>query len=261
MANETKVLDYSGLSYFWSQIKDDFVSDVVYDTTTKKFSKTRKRDNDATIDIVTAATLKSDMDLDQVGNFKAVSTVASQGLQPSEKEAARGNIGAGTVTGVSYDTTYKKFKQTTTDSTTPTTDIVTAATLKSDMNLDQVGNFKAVSTVSGQELSIAEKAAARTNIGAGTSNFSGSYNDLTDKPDIAGVYRYKGSVASVANLPTHSSTPAPVNGDVWNVESTGKNYAYVEYNTTTGEDVWDDLGGEFAITPITNAEIDTIIAS
>ena len=35
-----------------------------------------------------------------------------------------------------------------------------------------------------QSLSETEKQQARQNIGAGTSNFSGSYNDLTDKPDI-----------------------------------------------------------------------------
>lgn len=36
-----------------------------------------------------------------------------------------------------------------------------------------------------QTLTDSEKARARTNIGAGTSSFSGSYNDLTDKPDIS----------------------------------------------------------------------------
>ena len=35
-----------------------------------------------------------------------------------------------------------------------------------------------------QSLSDAEKQQARENIGAGTSNFSGSYNDLTDKPTV-----------------------------------------------------------------------------
>jgi hypothetical protein len=45
------------------------------------------------------------------------------------------------------------------------------------------------------------------------------------------------------------------------VESDGKNYAYVKYNTTTGEDEWDDLGGTFTITSISNSEIDTILAS
>lgn len=35
-----------------------------------------------------------------------------------------------------------------------------------------------------QSLTNAQKEQARTNIGAGTSNFSGSYNDLTNKPNI-----------------------------------------------------------------------------
>lgn len=35
-----------------------------------------------------------------------------------------------------------------------------------------------------QTLTVAQKAQARTNIGAGTSSFSGSYNDLNDKPSI-----------------------------------------------------------------------------
>lgn len=54
----------------------------------------------------------------------------------------------------------------------------------SEVGLGNVGNFKAVSTVASQELSSTEKANARANIGAGTSSFSGSYNDLTNKPAI-----------------------------------------------------------------------------
>ena len=53
---------------------------------------------------------------------------------------------------------------------------------KSDIGLGNVGNFKAVSTVASQGLTDTEKANARANIGAGTSNFSGSYNDLSDTP-------------------------------------------------------------------------------
>jgi len=55
---------------------------------------------------------------------------------------------------------------------------------KSDVGLDNVGNFKAVSTEANQGLTDTEKSNARSNIGAGTSSFSGSYNDLTDKPTI-----------------------------------------------------------------------------
>lgn len=144
---------------------------------------------------------------------------------------------------VTYDANTKAFKKNRVSSDPST--VVTVASLKADMELDNVGNFKAVSTAAGQGLTETEKANARTNLGLPTST----------------IYTYKGSVATVAALPTHASTPAPQPGDVWNVTSNGKNYAYVEYNTVSGEDVWDDLGGEFAIESITNSEIDTILAS
>ena len=54
----------------------------------------------------------------------------------------------------------------------------------SQVGLGNVGNFKAVSTVANQDLTSTEKSNARTNIGAGTSSFSGSYNDLTNKPTL-----------------------------------------------------------------------------
>lgn len=53
-----------------------------------------------------------------------------------------------------------------------------------NIGLGNVGNFKAVSTVASQGLTDTEKANARANIGAGTSSFSGSYNDLSNKPTI-----------------------------------------------------------------------------
>lgn len=199
---DKKYLDSDGLLYFYSGLKGKFVSDVTYNTTTHKFEKTK---NGSTTEIVTAANLKTEMGLDNVGNFKAVSTVASQGLTEQEK------------------------------------------------------------------------ANARANIGAGSSAFSGSFNDLTDVPttisgygitdayisngtitlgansvSISGVYRYKGSVATYSALPATAEV-----GDVYNVESDGKNYAY----TGVSGALWDDLGGSFTIVSITNSEIDTILAS
>ena len=63
-------------------------------------NKLTKTINGTTSDVVSADTLKSAMSLNNVGNFKAVSTVASQGLTDTEKSNARANIGAGTVTGI-----------------------------------------------------------------------------------------------------------------------------------------------------------------
>jgi hypothetical protein len=61
------------------------------------------------------------------------------------------------------------------------------------------------------------------------------------------MYKYKGSVATVSDLPSSDNTT----GDVYNVESTGMNYAW-------NGSAWDALGETFSITAITNAEIDTI---
>lgn len=72
-------------------------------------------------------------------------------------------------------------------------------------------------------------------------------NTYAKKSDIVNAYIYKGSVASFSALPTTKNTA----GDIYNVEDTGKNYAW------TGTE-WDDLGGNFDIESITNAEIDSI---
>lgn len=70
------------------------------------------------------------------------------------------------------------------------------------------------------------------------------------KSDITNMYKYKGSVAAVSNLPTSGNSI----GDVYNVEATGMNYAW-------SGTAWDSLGEIFTLTGITNSEIDTIVAS
>ena len=70
------------------------------------------------------------------------------------------------------------------------------------------------------------------------------------KSDLSSVYRYKGSVATYANLPTTGLT----SGDVYNVESDDMNYAW------NGE-AWDPLGAPFSFRELTNAEIDEILAT
>lgn len=78
----------------------------------------------------------------------------------------------------------------------------------SDVGLGNVGNFKAVSTAANQGLSSTEKANAIANIGAST--FSGSYNDLSDKPTIPtvndGTLTIKRNGTAVASFTANSST-------------------------------------------------------
>ena len=54
----------------------------------------------------------------------------------------------------------------------------------SDVGLGNVGNFKAVSTEANQGLTSTEQSNARTNIGAGTSNFDGTYSSLSGTPTL-----------------------------------------------------------------------------
>ena len=61
---------------------------------------------------------------------------------------------------------------------------------------------------------------------------------------------YKGSVATVANLPTTDNEV----GDFYNVTATDENYAW------TGS-AWDVTGSIINLENITNAEIDAIVAS
>lgn len=75
--------------------------------------------------------------------------------------------------------------------------------------------------------------------------------DVYTKTEIDGkltnAYVYKGSVATVSDLPSSGVE----NGWVYNVEASGMNYAW-------NGSAWDALGETFTITAITNAEIDTI---
>ncbi|MDE6591010.1 MAG: hypothetical protein K2K53_11850 [Oscillospiraceae bacterium] len=68
------------------------------------------------------------------------------------------------------------------------------------------------------------------------------------KSDLSSVYKYKGSVATAADLPAADNEV----GDVWNVEATDMNYGW------TGE-AWDPLGQIFEIQALSNEEISTIM--
>ena len=69
------------------------------------------------------------------------------------------------------------------------------------------------------------------------------------KSDVVNAYVYKGSVANMSLLPSNAD-----NGDVYNVEADGMNYAW------TGT-AWDALGGSFAVDAMTNTDIDAIFAT
>ena len=72
---------------------------------------------------------------------------------------------------------------------------------------------------------------------------SNTYTKAEVDAKVSSVYKFKGSVDTVEELPTEGN----VEGDVYNVRSTGENYAWVAA-TETEEAHWDDLGGEVDLT-------------
>lgn len=74
--------------------------------------------------------------------------------------------------------------------------------------------------------------------------------DVAVKGDLASVYKFKGSVANYAALPTEGLEV----GFVYNVEDTNMNYAW------TGTE-WDPLGQVFSITAISNEQIDALFTT
>lgn len=134
--------------------------------------------------------------------------------------------------------------------------------VKGDVGLGNVDNTadadKPVSTA--QQTALDGKVDKVTGKGLSTNDYTtaeknklaafGSADTYALKSDITNMYKYKGSVATVALLPSTGQTA----GDVYNVEANGMNYAW---NGTE----WDALGVIFTITSISNSDIDTIVAT
>ena len=76
---------------------------------------------------------------------------------------------------------------------------------------------------------------------------NGALESYVKKTDVSNVYKYKGSVSTVADLPASGNSV----GDTYNVNASDMNYCW------TGT-AWDALGGTFTIEYLTNAEIDNL---
>lgn len=120
---------------------------------------------------------------------------------------------------------------------------------KASVGLDKVDNTadldKPISTATQAALDgKADKATTLAGYG-----IADAYTKEEIDAKVASVYKFKGSVETVAELPTEGN----VEGDVYNVKATGENYAWV---AATDDEAghWDDLGGDIDLTPYITAE-------
>ena len=126
------------------------------------------------------------------------------------------------------------------------------------LKADQTALEGAVQTLEGQIATKADKATTLAGYGikdaytqeqiddalALKANTKDVYTKEEVDAKVSSVYKFKGSVATVEDLPTEGN----VEGDVYNVQSTGENYAWVAA-TESEEGHWDDLGGDIDLTP------------
>ena len=222
-------------------------TDTTYSTATTSAAGLMSSDDKTKLNgIATGATNVTTDTVSGWGYTKNVGTVTGVKMNGTTKSPSSGVVDLGTVI-TSHQDISGKVNTTTTVNGHALSSNVTVT--KSDVGLGSVGNFKAVSTVASQGLTDTEKSNARANIGAGTSSFSGSYNDLSNKPTI----------------------PAAANNGTYTVKtlvgSTTTNVSDFTANQSSADDVTFVQGSNVTITPdatnrkITIAATDTTYSS
>ena len=181
----------------------------------------------------------------------AVLYSTSQSLTTDQKTQARTNIGAGTS---NFDGDYdslthkptipKKTSQLENDSNFATTSQVEAKYAKPKGGIPKTDLATAVQNsltaadnavkYTNQSLTDAQKDQARKNIGAGTSSFSGSYDDLTHKPDIPPeVSIVQSTGESTSAVMSQKATTNAVNGRLSKTDNTNIEVLGTKKATTT----------------------------
>lgn len=161
-----KYLDYDGLLYFWQKLKNYFVADVTYNSSSKKIQKTKAGTTSDVVTLATVATSGSYNDLSNKptipsGVEKTTTTPLMDGtasigsetkfaagdhVHPSDTSKADKST---TVTNVAWDSTNNKLTKTINSTTS---DVVTIATLKSAIGSATTSNEGLMTTAQATKL-------------------------------------------------------------------------------------------------------------
>ena len=202
MAN--KFVDQNGLLYFWQKIVNKFVAkETGKRLSTNDFTNELKTKLDGISEGANKTTVEDV--LTSTSSTNALSANQGKVLDRKIQDLAddMGNLGYGDMLKSEYDTDNNgkvdnadnadKLNGQSADYYAKATDIKT--------KFSELTNDGAVQYTS-QTLTDTQKAQARTNIGAGTSSFSGSYNDLTDKPTDFAPTEHTHETSEVTGLDT-----------------------------------------------------------
>lgn len=209
-------LDKDGVLYFWQKIKNAFAT---------------KTDLDGKVDKVTGKGLSTnDYTTTEKNKLASIGDQARAIIVPGDNNELYGFANS-----------------------TDTPGVIDAWGTNNSIAFSLVTANAAISGLNGKVDKVEGKGLSTNDYTTEEKNKLSAFGDASTyalKSDITSMYRYKGSVATVAALPSSGNTT----GDVYNVEASGMNYAW-------DGTAWDALGEIFTITSISNSEIDTIVAS
>ena len=204
----TKYLDYNGLLYFWTLIKNMFA---------KPSDASPQMDGTASAGSSALYARGDHVHPSDTSKADKATTLAGYGITDAKIQNGTITLGSDTIT--------------------PLTSIPATGVA--------AGTYKSVTV--GTDGRVTAGTNPTTISGFGITD---AYTKTEIDQKISGGMHYKGSVQTVADLPASGNEV----GDFYNIIATGENYAW-------DGSAWDQTGSIVDLQPITNAEIDAIVAS
>lgn len=204
----TKYLDYNGLLYFWTLIKNMFA---------KPSNANPAMDGTAAPGVSDLYARGDHVHPHDTSKADAATTLAGYGITDAKIESGTITLGSNTIT--------------------PLTAIPASGVT--------AGTYKSVTVGTDGRVTAGTNPTTLSGFG-----ITDAYTKTEIDTKLTGGMHYKGSVQTVADLPASGNEV----GDFYNVIATGENYAW-------DGSAWDLTGSMVDLQPITNAEIDVIVAS